>query len=45
MMTARAANAKAIYFMTNDSAGSPIIAMKVEADGTLSHSSLTSTGG
>ena len=38
-------NAKAIYFMTNDPAGNSIVAMKVNADGTLSEGSITPTGG
>jgi hypothetical protein len=39
-----AANAKAIYFITNDACNS-VVALKVAADGTLSDGSITGTGG
>lgn len=38
------ANAKAIYFITNDACNS-VVALRVAADGTLSDGSITSTGG
>jgi hypothetical protein len=41
---AAAANAKAIYFITNDACNS-VVALKVAADGTLSDGSITGTGG
>jgi len=39
-----AANAKAIYFITNNACNS-VVALKVAADGTLSDGSITGTGG
>src|SRR5579862_4039103 len=40
------ANAKAVYFITNDATnGNAIVAMKVGADGQLSDGSVTKTGG
>lgn len=38
------ANAKAIYFITNDACNS-VVALRVAADGTLSDGSITATGG
>lgn len=37
-------NAKAVYFLTNDAKNS-VVALKVNADGTLSDGSITLTGG
>lgn len=42
---ANTGNATAIYFMTNDPAGNSIIALKINADGTLRDGSITPTGG
>lgn len=41
---ATTANAKAIYFLTNNACNS-VVALKVAADGTLSDGSITGTGG
>lgn len=39
------ANAKAMYFLSNDPAGNSVVAMKVATDGKLSDGSITPTGG
>jgi len=42
--SATATNPKAVYFLTND-AKNAVVAMKVNADGTLADGSITETGG